>query len=132
MWHFWAKNLMKIWHLMIIEKFLFWSFQEWEIRSSFEPQSWWKDDIYWLLKIFCFELFGDEKYSLFLGQEVDGKMIFTGYWEVLVLNFSVLGNTVFFSVKKLMERWYFLGLFKLFMIFRSLKNMVFRAVFNPI
>ena len=132
MWHFWAKNLMKIWHLMIIEKFLFWSFQEWEIRSSFEPQSWWKDDIYWLLKIFCFELFGDEKYSLFLGQEVDGKMIFTGYWEVLVLNFSVLGNTVFFSVKKLMERWYFLGLFKLFMIFRNLKNMVFRAVFNPI
>ena len=132
MWHFWAKNLMKMWHLMIIEKFLFWSFQEWEIRSSFEPQSWWKDDIYWLLKIFCFELFGDEKYSLFLGQEVDGKMIFTGYWEVLVLNFSVLGNTVFFSVKKFMERWYYLGLFKLFMIFRSLKNMIFRAVFNPI
>ena len=132
MWHFWAKNLMKMWHLMIIEKFLFWSFQEWEIRSSFEPQSWWKDDSYWLLKIFCFELFGDEKYSLFLGQEVDGKMIFTGYWEVLVLNFSVLGNTVFFSVKKFMERWYYLGLFKLFMIFRSLKNMVFRAVFNPI
>ena len=132
MWHFWAKNLMKMWHLMIIEKFLFWSFQEWEIRSSFEPQSWWKDDIYWLLKIFCFELFGDEKYSLFLGQEVDGKMIFTGYWEVLVLNFSVLGNTVFFSVKMFMERWYYLGLFKLFMIFRSLKNMVFRAVFNPI
>ena len=25
----------------------------------------------------CFELFGDEKYGLFLSQEVDGKMIFT-------------------------------------------------------
>ena len=35
-------------------------------------------------------------------------MIFTGYWEVLVLNFSVMGNTVFFWVKKLMERWYLL------------------------
>ena len=32
----------------------------------------------------------------FLSQEVDGKMIFTVYWEVAVLNFSVMGNTVFF------------------------------------
>ena len=64
----------------------------------------------------------------FLSQEVDGKMIFTGYWEVLVLNFSVMGNTVFFSAKKLMERWYLLGLFELSMIFQDLGNMVFRAV----
>ena len=27
-------------------------------------------------------------------------MIFTGYWEVLVLNFSVMGNTVFFFSQK--------------------------------
>ena len=74
----------------------------------FEPKSWWKDDIYWLLKSSCFELFDDGKYGLFLSQEVDGKMIFTGYWKVLVLNFSVMGNTVFFWVKKLMERWYLL------------------------
>ena len=33
-----------------------------------------------------FELFGDEKYGLFLGQKVDGK-IFTDYGKVLVLNF---------------------------------------------
>ena len=26
----------------------------------------------------CFELFGDRKYGLFLSQEIDGKMIFTG------------------------------------------------------
>ena len=31
-----------------------------------------------------------------LSREVDRKMIFTGYWEVLVLNFSVMGNAVFF------------------------------------
>ena len=64
----------------------------------------------------------------FLSQEVDWKMIFTGYWEVLVLNFSVMGNPVFFSVKKLVERWYLLGLFQVSIIFKDLRNMVFRAV----
>ena len=39
------------------------------------------------------------KYGYFLSQKVDGKMIFTGYREVLVLNFSVMGNTVFFQPK---------------------------------
>ena len=41
---------------------------------------------------------------------VDGKMIFTGSWKVLVLNFSVMGNTVFFSQKvdvKIIFTWYF-------------------------
>ena len=63
----------------------------------------------------------------FLSQEFDGKMIFTGYWEVLLLNFSVIGNTVFFSAKKLMERSLH-GLFELSMIFQDFGNMVFRAV----
>ena len=66
----------------------------------------------------------------FLSKEVNGKMIFTGYWEVLVLKFSVMGNTVFFSAKKLMERWYLHGLFELSMIFQEMRNMVFRAVFS--
>ena len=69
------------------------------MRSFLEPKSWRKYDVYWLLESSCFELFGDWKYGLFLSQEVDGKMIFTGYWEVLVLNFSVMGNTVFFHQK---------------------------------
>ena len=43
-----------------------------------------------------FELLGDGKYGLYLSQGVDGKMIFTSYWEVLVLNFLEMGNTVFF------------------------------------
>ena len=64
----------------------------------------------------------------FLSQEIDGKMIFTGYWEVVVLNFSVIGNTVFFSAKMLMERWYLHGLFELSMIFQDLENMVFCTV----
>ena len=43
----------------------------------------------------------------FLSQKVDGKMIFTDYWKVLVLNFSVMRNMVFFWVKKLMEKMIF-------------------------
>ena len=96
---FWAKKLMEIWYLLIIGKFLFWSFWECKIRSFFEPKKLWKDDIYWLLKNFCFKLFGDGKYGLFLSQKVDGKMIFAGYWEVIVLNFLVMGNVVFFQSK---------------------------------
>ena len=65
---------------------------------------------------------------VFLSQKVDGNMIFTDYWKVLVLNFSVMGNTAFFSSKKFMERWYLPGLFELSMIFQDLGNMVFRAV----
>ena len=56
---------MEISYLLISKKFLFWSFREWEIRSFFEPKSWSKSDIYWLLKISLFELFGDGKYGLF-------------------------------------------------------------------
>ena len=67
----------------------------------------------------CFNLFGNGKYGLFLSQKVDGNMIFTDYWKVLILNFSVIGNTVFFWVKKFMERWYLLVIGKfLFWTFR--------------
>ena len=99
---FWAKNLMEMWYLLITEK-LFWTFRVWEIQSFlrqkvkekmiftdywnvlvlnfsgmentifFEGKSWWKGDIFWLLKSscsgipkgFCFELFGYGKYGLF-------------------------------------------------------------------
>ena len=63
-WYFWAKKLMKIWYLLITEKFLFWSFWKLEIRSCLRPKGWLKDYIYWLLKRSCFELFGDGKYGL--------------------------------------------------------------------
>ena len=43
----------------------------------------------------------------FLSQEVDGKMTFTGYWDVLVLNFSVMRNMVFFSAKKVYGKMIF-------------------------
>ena len=77
----WAKTLIERWYLLITEKVLFWTVRWWKIRSLFEPRSWWKDDIYWLRRSSCFELFGDEKYGLFYSQKVDGKMIFTwSFW----------------------------------------------------
>ena len=77
------------------------------MRSFFEQKSWWKYDVCWLLKSSCFEPFGDGKYGLSLSQKVDGKT-FADYWKVLVLNFSEMGNTVFFWATKLMERWFLL------------------------
>ena len=68
----------------------------------------WKGDAYWLLKSSCFELFRDVKYGHFLSHKVDGKVIFTDYWKVHVLNFSEMWSTVFFWAIKLIERWYLL------------------------
>ena len=65
----------------------------------FEPKSWWKYNIYWLLKSSSFELFGNGKYGFFLRQKVSGKIIFTGYWNALVLNFSGMENIVFLRQK---------------------------------
>ena len=44
---------------------------------------------------------------VFLSQKVD-ENIFTGYWKVLVLAFSEMGNTVFSWAKTLTEIWYLL------------------------
>ena len=55
-------------------------------------------------------------------------MIFTCYFQLVIFNFSVMGSTIFFSAKKLTERWYLLGLFELSIIFQDFANTVFRAV----
>ena len=102
---FWAKKndgnmiFTNYWKVLVL------NFPKTGKKVFFEPKSWWKDDIYWLLENSCF-----------------------GTWKVLALNFFELGNTVFFWAKKLMERWYLLGLFELSKIFQDLRNMVFRAV----
>ena len=59
--------------------------------------------VYWLLKSW-FEFFGDGKYGSFLSQKVDGNLIFTDYWKILLFNFSGMGNRSFFWAKKLMGR----------------------------
>ena len=48
------------------------------------------------------------KDMVFLSQIVDGNMIFTEYWKVLVLIFSEMGNTIVSWVQKLVEIWYLL------------------------
>ena len=63
----------------------------------FEPKSWWKDEIYRLLKSSCFELFGDRKYALFFSQKVDGKIIFTCYHCFYILYFSAFSGFSIFS-----------------------------------
>ena len=59
----------------------------------------------WYLRItekFLFRAFCWWEIRSFLRQKVNGKMIFPDYWKVLVLNFSLIGNTVLFLAKKLM------------------------------
>ena len=114
---FLTKKVMEILYLLITEKFLFWTFLRWEIRSFIELKSWWKNEIYWLLKSSCFELFKDEKYGLFLSQKLMERWYLLITEKFLVRNFRLWEIRPFFSAKKLMERWYLLGLFEFSMIF---------------
>ena len=80
----------------------------------------------WLLKSSCFQFFGDGKYSLFLSQNVDGNMIFTDHWKVLVLNFSEMGNTVIFLSQKVDWNIIFVDYRKVLVLnFSEIANTVF-------
>ena len=82
--------------LLDTKKFLFWSLRRWKIRSFTKPKSWWKDDIYWILK-FLFWTFQRWEIDLSVNQKFDEKMIFTDHWKVLALKFLEMRNTVFFE-----------------------------------
>ena len=88
---------MERWYLLVTEKVLFWTFSWWEIRSFFESRSWWKDYIYWLLRISCFELFGDGKYGLFSAKMSMERWYLHGLFELSMI-FQDLGNMVFRAV----------------------------------
>ena len=93
--------------LLITKNLFFWIFWGWKIWHFWAKKL--MERWYLLItKKFLFNLFDNGKYGFFLSLKVDGKMIFTGYWKGLVLNFLLMGNTVFFWVKKLMKRWYLL------------------------
>ena len=62
----------------------------------FESRIWWKDDIHWLLRSSCFELFGDGKYIFFFSQKIDGKILH-GLFELSMI-FQNFGNMVFRAV----------------------------------
>ena len=83
---------MERWYLLITEKFLFWTFWWWEIRSFFSQEVDGKNGIYWLQKSSCFELFGGGKYGLFWVKKlverecllVNEKILFWTFqwWEI--------------------------------------------------
>ena len=73
-----------------MEKFLFWTFQRWEIRSSFDSKSW------------CKMIFSSS-----------WNTIFFEYGKVLGLNFSEIGNMVFFYLKS----WWKVDIFLVFLNF---------------
>ena len=126
-----------------MEKFLFWTLRRWEIRCSFHSKSWCKM-IFSLAWNTMFSEYGKVLVLNFRRWEIrssfDSKswckitfssawnIIFFEYGKVLVLNFSEIGNRFFSWSKKLMETWYFLGIFELFMVFQNLGNMVFPVV----
>ena len=81
--YFWAKKLMEIWYLQITEKFLFWIVF---IFSGMRNTAFFEPKSCWKDDI---------------------------YWLRKSSCFNLLGDEKYglFSAKKLMERWYLLGLF---------------------
>ena len=71
-------------------KFLFWTFRRWEIRSSLDSKSW------------CNMIFSSAWNTMFFE-----------YGKVLLLNFSEIGNTVFFYLKS----WWKVDIFLVFLNF---------------
>ena len=82
--------------LLITKNFLFWIFwrgKMWCFWAKKLMENW-----YLLItEKFLVWSFWEWEIRSLLSQKVDAKMLFTGYWEVLVLNFLVIGNTVFFE-----------------------------------
>ena len=62
----------------------------------FEPKSWGNNDIYWLLKLSCFETFGDGKHAFFCTKKMMEIWLFRD------------GKYGLFWIKNLMERQYLL------------------------
>ena len=78
---------------------MFWTFQWWEIRSFFESRNWWKILYLLITEKFLFWTFRWWAIRSFFESKNWWKMIFTDYWKVLILIFSVVENTVFFESK---------------------------------
>ena len=67
-------------YLQITEKFLVLNFYEMGNTVFFEPKNLMKDEIYWLRKSPCFELFDEGKYDFFFIEKSDEKIIFTSFF----------------------------------------------------
>ena len=128
------KKTKKWWDIFFSMKYVYWypkiycfGFFGGEKCSVFESKSWWKYDIYWRRKSFCFDLFGNGSTVFFESRSWWKDDI---YWLMRSSCFELYGDGKYglLSAKKLMKRWYILGLFELSMIFLDLGDMFFRAV----
>ena len=113
------------WSIMFTDNFLFWSFWKWDILSFFEPKSWWKDDIYWLLKVLVLNLLVMGNKIFFSAKEL------TERWHLLLellelfelsMIFQDLGNMVFHAV------WYLFLRYSLILSFSSFAKFLYRSL----
>ena len=98
---------MEIWYLLITEKFLFWTFPEWEIRSFFRQKV--SEKIiftdYWNVRVLNFlEM---ENMASFWGKKLMERCYLLVTENFLFWAFP-LWEIRFFCGKNVMERWYLL------------------------
>ena len=82
------KKLVERWYLLITEKFLFWTFREWEIRSFLRQkliEKWYllitEKSLFWATKMPLFWTFRWWEIRSFFTQKSDVKIIFTwSFW----------------------------------------------------
>ena len=98
-----GKQLRDIYCMDIMWCFCGGSFRWWERRSFIQSKSWWKDDIYWLLRSSCFELFGNGKYGLFSTKKLMERWYLRGLFELSMI-LQDLENTV--TAKALSQHWF--------------------------
>ena len=88
-----------LWHgilyLLITEKLLFYTIRRWKYGLFWAKKLMGR----WYLQITkkLFWPFRRWEIRSSLSQKIDGKIIFTDYWKVFVLNFSEMENIVFFQ-----------------------------------
>ena len=80
-------------------KVLVFNFLEIGNTFFFELKSRWKDDIYWLLKSPCCELFGDGKDGLFWAKKLMERWYLLGFFELSMIS-KDLRNMAFRAVIK--------------------------------
>ena len=93
--------------------------------------------VYWSLKISCFEFFYS-KVPVLIFSGIEYTVFFEPKswwkddicWELRSSYFEIFSDSKYglFSVKKVMERWFYWVFLSFSVIFQDLENMVFRAV----
>ena len=97
--------------------------------AFFQAKSWWKYDIYWLLKSSCFDLFGDGKYGLFWVKKLMERLYLLVTEKFLFCTFRWWEIRSFFESKSWWKEMIFTGYWQVFVLnFSVMGNTVF---FHP-